>query len=398
MIPTRSDVPASWQRLSLVAGALKDWLLRRALPFWADVGRDPATGAFHETLLPDATPDRLAIQRSRVQARQIYVYAHAQHLGWCTTGAAVALAAFDRLLETARGPGERGFAHLLTPDHQIHDSRRDTYDHAFMVLAFAWCWRVTGESRVRQALEEVLDFIASDLTLPDGSLREDDRNSLPRRQNPHMHMFEAMLALHETGSAPDGLARADRLLAVVLPAFLDPETGLLGEFFDAQLRPAAGLAAQLVEPGHMAEWVWLLHKRSDLAPLPTGFPGIGDLSAKLVGNALSTADPASGHLIDEASREGAPLKSTRRLWPQTELAKAWIALARAGVPGSADKAAAALEALHDIYLRPAPAGAWFDQVDASGRLISNRLPGSTLYHLFVAIVEADAAVKAMAQA
>ncbi len=397
-MPIRSDAQATSPRLTAISGALKAWLIGQALPFWATAGRDVASGAFHETLLPDTTPDRLAIQRTRVQARQIYVYAHAQHLGWFAEGGALALAAFDRLVDTAREAGKGGFAHLLAPDFRPVDTRRDSYDHAFMVLAFAWCWRATGEARVRQALDDVLAFIASDLTLPDGSLREDDRNSLPRRQNPHMHMVEAMLALAETGVRQDGIARADRLLGVVLKHFLDQRTALLGEFFDADLRLATGHAGQIVEPGHMAEWVWLLHKRAGLAAVDQLVPDIGELSGKLLANALATADPRTGLLIDEASRDGSALRSMRRLWPQTELAKAWIAQARAGVPGAADKAAAALEHLFETYIRPAPAGAWIDQVDADGHLISNRLPGSSFYHVFVAILEADAAANAAPQA
>ncbi|MCX7323920.1 MAG: AGE family epimerase/isomerase [Hyphomicrobiales bacterium] len=396
-MPNHSDAQAASARLTVISGALKAWLIGQALPFWATAGRDAATGAFRETLLPDTTPDMLANQRTRVQARQIYVYAHAGHLGWFADGGALALAAFDRLTDTAREAGKGGFAHLLAPDFRPVDTRRDSYDHAFMVLAFAWCWRATGEARVRQALDDVIHFIASGLTLSDGSLREDDRNSLPRRQNPHMHMVEAMLALTETGVRPDGVARADRLLDVVVQHFLDQRTGMLGEFFDADLRPAAGHAGQIVEPGHMAEWVWLLHKRAGLASLPHAVPDIADLSGKLLANALATVDPKTGLLIDEASRDGAIVKSTRRLWPQTELAKAWTAQAQAGVQGAADKAAAALERLFETYIRPAPAGAWIDQVDADGQVISSRLPASSFYHVFVAILEADAAAKAAFQ-
>ena len=378
--------------LTTVAARLRSWVIDDALPFWATQGRDDATGHFHETLFPDGMPDLDAPQRMRVQARQIYVYSHAHHLGWCADGAAIALKAFDRLMQTGRWPDTSvstgGFHHVLSGSFEPLDTRRDSYDHAFMVLAFAWCWRVTGEARVRDALEETLAFIDAALTLPDGSLREDDRNTLPRRQNPHMHMFEAMLALTETGARADGLARADRLLDVVLTHCLDVRSGLLGEFFDADFRLASGTAGAVTEPGHMAEWVWLLRKRAAMAPLSLPGTDVDALCAKLLANANLSVDAATGFLIDEADRDGRPLKRTRRMWPQTELAKAQLAQSEAGVPGAAEQAAQVLARLFTHYLKPAPRGAWLDQFGADGQLISQRLPGSTFYHIFVAVAEA----------
>ncbi len=388
-----NDVHPTGDGLQAVAGRLRSWAINDALPFWATRGRDAGAGHFHETLFPDGTPDLAAPQRVRVQARQIYVYAHAHHLGWCADGAGIALEAFDRLMQTGRRPGglirTGGFHHMLSGSHEPLDIRRDSYDHAFMLLAFAWCWRVTGEKRVREALEDTLAFIDAVLTLPDGSLREDDLNTLPRRQNPHMHMFEAMLALTETGARADGLERADRLLGVVLAHCLDARSGLLAEFFEADFSLAAGAAGAITEPGHMAEWVWLLRKRAAMAPLSLPGTDIDTLCTKLLAHANGSADRATGLLIDEADRQGRPLKQTRRMWPQTELAKAHLAQSEAGVPGAAKQAAKVLSRLFSDYVLPAPRGAWLDQFDAQGQLISQRLPASTFYHVFVACAEAS---------
>ena len=48
-----------------------------------------------------------------------------------------------------------------------------------------------------------------------------------------------------------------RMLA--LTRFIDPETGVLREFFDADWR-APGGEDGLVEPGHQFEWAWLLQR------------------------------------------------------------------------------------------------------------------------------------------
>jgi mannose-6-phosphate isomerase len=368
----------------MIVAELKRWLIEDALPLWAGPARDPRTGAPYECLMPDGSPDRDSVVRSRVFARQIYVYAHAAALGWRPEGAAEGLAMFHRLMATAHEPdGRPGFAHRLQPDGTVVDARRDAYDHAFMLLAFAWLARATGEARVFAALDRTLAFVDEALTLPDGSLREDTDNSLPRRQNPHMHMFEAMMGLHAALGRKDALGRAGRLLALIRRHFIAEPEGVLGEFFDADLRLSGGPEGRLTEPGHMAEWVWLLRMHERLKG-----EAARPLADAMLARACVSRD-ADGLLIDEADREGRPLRATRRLWPQTELAKAFIAQAEIGRPGAAEAARGALSALQRHYLAPAPRGAWLDHLDAEGRTISHRMPASSLYHIFVAIAEAD---------
>ena len=45
---------------------------------------------------------------------------------------------------------------------------------------------------------------------------------------------------------------------------VDAETGTLGEHFDADFAPLPGTAGARVEPGHMAEWSWLLRREEAL--------------------------------------------------------------------------------------------------------------------------------------
>lgn len=229
--------------LASVAATYRDWAVSAALPFWAADGWNAATGLFHERMLISGEPDQGCPLRTRVQARQIYVYAHAAMLGWWHDRNALALSVFDRLCETAAQPGRPGFCHLMTSEAVPLDERRDTYDHAFLVLAFSWLWRATGEARVKTQLERLLAEIDTLFAMPDGSVREDGQDTLPRRQNPHMHLFEAMLACHATDAMPDGLARADRLLSVIRAHFFDESKGLIGEFFDEHLWLLPGMKA-----------------------------------------------------------------------------------------------------------------------------------------------------------
>jgi mannose/cellobiose epimerase-like protein (N-acyl-D-glucosamine 2-epimerase family) len=234
----------------------------------------------------------------------------------------------------------------------------------------------------------VLAFIDSHLTAPDGSLHEGLPRTLPRRQNPHMHMYEAMLALHETLAHPEALPRAANLLGLMQTRFIDPETGTLGEFFDDNWAPAAGETGDSIEPGHQAEWVWLLRRHQKLAGLGAD-TAIDRLAAQLLGHARRNANPATGFLIDETDRFHTIRKASRRTWLQTEMAKALIAQAEVGAAGAAAEARAFLRHFAQGYLaRPIPGG-WMDQFDAAGRPMATTIPASTLYHIFVAVIEAD---------
>ena len=64
--------------------------------------------------------------------------------------------------------------------------------------------------RVQALVDQTLLFSHECLTQPDGSLLESIPPELPRRQNPHMRAFEAMLALYEAIAHPQAIERARR--------------------------------------------------------------------------------------------------------------------------------------------------------------------------------------------
>ncbi len=377
----------------MIASELKSWLTGTVLPFWAERGVDQATGAFHERLTITGTPDLAATRRLRVQARQIYVYAHAAAIGWYPDGKTVALRAFDAMMRSAHAPdGRPGFIHAMTPAGDVVSDLRDSYDHAFVILACAWLLRATGSARVRAVLDDTLDFADRALTAADGTLIEGLPPSEPRRQNPQMHWFEAMLALKAALDHPQARARADRVLSLFKARLFDAHSRTLGEYFDHAWQPAAGDQGQLVEPGHHAEWVWLLRQHETLFGTPRG-----DLASKVFESTLRWRDPKLLLLVDEGDRRGGIRRGTRRSWLQTELAKAWIAQAEAGVRGADREAEAALETLRDRHLGQPFAAGWIDQLDDRGHPLAGPVPASILYHVFVAVAEADRVLNASQQ-
>jgi mannose/cellobiose epimerase-like protein (N-acyl-D-glucosamine 2-epimerase family) len=369
---------------SRIVGEFIRWMQHESLPFWTMKGWDEKHGGFYERFDCHGRPDAAALRRTRVQWRQIYVLAHASLLGWAD-GLKLAFKGLEHLLSRAWSPeGKPGFAERLRADGSVESARRDAYDHAFALLALGWLARASGDAQVRSLLDVVFAFVREDLSDPQGFLLESLPPALPRRQNPHMHMFEAMLALAETVAHPDALAEAARYRRMLETTFLDRKTRYLLEFFDDDWKSVIENGASLVEPGHMAEWVWLLRKHDQL----TG-QSASPLGTHFLGAALRAAEPVHGFLIDEIDTLSHPRKLSRRLWPQTELIKAWLAQAETGADRADEAAEQMIARLMENYLSGPFPGGWFDQFDAQGATMGEFVPASTLYHIFVAAVEAD---------
>jgi len=363
------------------------WVRDDALPVWLDVGFNRDLGLFWEKLHLDSRPDTSADLRSRTQVRQIYVYAHAAELGLMPRDAslAVAIHAADRFHALAWAPdGKPGWVHRLRANGAIADDRRDLYDHAFIVQGLTWLAKVTGEARFARWVDETLDFIDRDLTSAQGGWLESDRQELPRRQNPHMHLFEASLALFATTGELRHLTRADAIASLFHRHFFDHKAKLLREYFGPAWECDGAYGSHRVEGGHHMEWCWLLRRYSRCRDID-----VDDICEALFGSGRDLSlDLASGFLIDEVDDLGRTLIAKRRLWPQTEYLKALIEQGISfGDPTLINTAHDLADRLLATYLGDTPRGTWRDQFDLDGRLTTDHIPASTLYHLFTAAVE-----------
>jgi len=365
-----------------ILGTLRTLMTDRALPLWSREGWDSSRGGFVERLDPMGTADQLAPRRVRVQARQIYSYALAAQRGWYPQGREIAMKGLEYLLAKAKSPdGRPGFVHLLDPDGNVLNPLRDTYDHAFVLLALATTYGLGRDAQIREELDSLVAFLDSGLRSPHGGFIEGIPATLPRRQNPHMHLFEAMIAAFDATHDPAYQNRAGDLFGLFVASLYDTRRQALGEYFEEDWSRIEPL---IVEPGHQAEWVWLLRSFERITGCPTG-----RYRGQLLSLALRHRDEMTGCLIDEADVEGKVRKSTRRLWPQTEIAKAWIAQAEGGEQGAVDEALEALVRLHRYYLSHPVPGGWYDQFDGDGRSLVDTIPASSFYHIICAIAEAE---------
>lgn len=362
-----------------------DWMKSRVLPFWAGQGLNAATSLFHERLEKNGSPDLQSTLRIRTQFRQVYVMAHAAELGWFAQGLQIAHACWASLLSRAyRCDGTPGFIHTLSPAGVPADQRRDSYDHAFAVLAAAWLSRASGDVSVERNLQDLLLFADTELSDRHSALKEGLPDKLPYRQNPQMHWFESMLALIETSTHVSGAKRAARHRNFFETKLIDAETGSLAEYFTADWLPVPGQQGETVEPGHHMEWVWLLRRHEALAGLPRS-----NLPSKILQTASRFVDPVNQLLVDEARRDGSVTRSTRRIWLQTELIKAHLAEYEAGHAAALAEVISGLDRLEHHYLRRPFTQGWIDQLDGEARPIPAAVPASILYHLFVLATELE---------
>lgn len=362
------------------------WFRDEALPLWAARAWDAQKGGFHEALGFDGAPAPGPVRRVRVQARQIYAFMEAARAGWLPTGAELARLGFDYFLDKAcPDGGARGCVHLISPEGAVIDARRDLYDQAFLLLACASLWRAGRDQRALGLANRTLAFLDGEFAAPAGGYREDDQGTRPRRQNPHMHLFEALLALHGATGEEAHLKRADAIYALFCERFFDREKGRLIEFFADDWRPAEGEAGRIVEPGHMAEWIWLL----DLYSERRGTDVRAVRKRLFEGARRLGADPASGFLVDRMIPGSPAPDRGRRLWPQTEYLRACLVLARHGDGEAAETGAALVGALFATYLDQKVAGLWCDRYDSAGRPAAKDVPASILYHLETAALEAQ---------
>lgn len=371
------------QALRAAANRLELWIKNDALPLWLTRGIDPTTNANYERLTVDGVPDLESNTRVRVQARQAFFFAAAYHRGWCAEGKMIAKNLLAFVHNVAAHPtAGAGYTHLLDKNFIVADTRQDLYDHAFFLLANAWCYRAFNEQSYLDEADKLIAHLDARFGSALGGWIEGDYAYTCRRQNPHMHLLEAFLALFDATGNARYLARAGELFALFQAHFFDATHNVLFEFFDDNWKRLPGIKGDTVEPGHMMEWVWLLdwyHRR-------TGRP-VAHYTDALYERGLAIGMDKSGLLFDAVSYTGEVIDRNKRCWGITELIKASLVQIRAGNPAAEAIAVKGVDDLFKYYLCAATPGSYVDQRGANDEVVADMAPASTLYHLIVAAME-----------
>ncbi|TGQ46842.1 mannose-1-phosphate guanylyltransferase/mannose-6-phosphate isomerase [Mesorhizobium sp. M00.F.Ca.ET.216.01.1.1] len=374
--PDRIIESGSWRR------RVHHWLFQETLPLWSTSGVDERHGGFHEAVGFDATP-LMKPKRMRTMARQVYAFAVAKARGW--DGPADRLISHGIEFMTRNGRTDRGgWVRTLNIDGSVADAAEDAYDHSCVLLALAHA-HMSGNPDALRLGEETFSFL--DAHLEDERMTgflETSSGEGERRSNPHMHLLEAFLAWHQATGERAYLRRAARIIDLFRSHFFDPESWTLGEYFDAEWKPASSEKGTWTEPGHHFEWASLLVDfagRSGQTEL-TGFAR--KLYASAIANGLNRA---TGLAYGAVSRQGLPLDRVSRSWPQAEAIKAAIALDGSGGPDLKPEIEARVGRLFRWHIDPAPLGLWIDRIDERGRSLASDVPASIFYHLVCALTQ-----------
>lgn len=357
---------------------LLDWMRNQAFPLWGGVGMHPS-GAAWEALDFSGAPITADQVRVRVQARQIYVFALARQLGWqCERCESLLNRLYAVLVRGCRrGDGLFGKSYSLAAGTLLDDTFC-LYDTAFAVLALAKLRGVMPTATIDADIASVLSALDAHAAHPDGGFYEEAPAPAQRLQNPHMHLFESLLALRDAGYSEGLDGRLNTLYEFISTTFFDADAGLVHE------RVPDNPGELTFEPGHSLEWTWLLTWYADYQ-----IEQRNPLAELIYTRAVSSLDN-QGFACMEATVSGHKTDPTCRLWSQAEALKAHASMALSpGESGLAALQAAALicQGIMQHWLVPAHAGGWHDHLDASGELCAANIPASTGYHLFGAVVE-----------
>lgn len=305
------------RRSSIHHNDLSDWLITRVLPRWLQYGWCRQSGFVEH--LDRSNHCGLHEVRLRSVARQTYVFAVAEGIG--VTGAKDAFEFGLEFLETivSARPHLGSVWYNRTSGVALRNEI-DLYDNAFVLLALAEIGK-RDEFRDRcWSLASQLWASVESLRCPSGGFAEGIPPSLPRRQNPHMHLFEALIeAVNVFG---DNVFREaiDDIARLALKRFYQ-HSEYLEENFTEDLEPYNSLQA-FIEPGHHFEWASLIDMY--LASLPEARSdaicvGLREMQRKLLQFAKKKGLTPDGLLVlNSVDQDGAVLDPTFRIWPNLE--------------------------------------------------------------------------------
>ncbi len=367
-----------------ICSSLKRWLLEDAYPLWWTQGADHERGGFHERLRLDGTPTGEA-RRARLHPRQMYAYSISDELGWSGAHEQAVRHGLDYFRTRYFRPD--GLVRtVVAADGSIVDDRAVLYDQAFALLGLASAYDTFDDDALRDDARALHEHLHAQLENPYGGFDESNPRQLPLLSNSHMHLFESALAWMDLDHDARWQRMAGDIVELALSRFIDPHSGLLREFFDAQWNPVEGDEGRVVEPGHQFEWGWLLLRWVER----TGEGRAREPALRMIqfGENLGV-DQSRGVAITSLLSDGSVRDPLARLWPQTERLKAaCIAAETTRQEEYWTMAVAAARGLQK-YLDPSLRGLWRDKMNADGSFVEEPAPASSFYHIACAIAEFD---------
>jgi mannose/cellobiose epimerase-like protein (N-acyl-D-glucosamine 2-epimerase family) len=308
-------IDGKWFRRSLVQDNLAHWLA--AAP--------TENGFYRATLDRQWRPAEKQTGTLVSQCRLLFVLAS----GYEVTGDEAYLQAVrkgaDFLLDHFRDGEYAGWFWSVDPEGKVLDPSKSSYGHAFVIFGLGHAYRATGDQRYKSAALDTWTTVKTSLRDQHGGLRNSTTRDFGQvrggnTQNPIMHTFEALLALHQATRSEEIYADMTELAEFVFGRLYQPEGGYLPEGYDADWKPLAIDRRGYVDVGHQFEWAYLLSRAVD-AGLDRGYLDIGN---RLIDYGMKSGyDRANGGIFPRGNYQGGLLDGQGKgWWEQCELLRA----------------------------------------------------------------------------
>ena len=363
------------------------WLTQDVFPLWSKQGIDTVRGGFVESLTFDGEPMDLP-RRAMVQSRQIYSFLTGWRMG-CVAKDVASLAIHQGtkyMVEKFSMPNG-GFIYSVNPDGSPKSHNPDLYTQAFALFGLAQAYALEPKAKFKSRAKELVKYLYRERKVKAGGFTElDEKGTVSYKSNPHMHMFESAVAWMQIDKDQEWRDLADEIANLALTKFIDPQSQVLGEYFDENWNHLRENGKFIYEPGHQYEWSWLFSLYDELT-------GKDTMKVRHLLFNLSEKHGTSRErkvVYDEMWSDYTPKTVSSRFWPQGERIKA---AARLGTEVPATQAAPyaagadeAMDTLFKFFGTPKK-GMWYDQLSAQDTFSGNSAKSSSLYHIINALEE-----------
>lgn len=347
-------------------------------------GYDHARGVFEERLTLEGKKIEGLPRRLMVQCRQLFVYTQAENFGWLTGKKTELVRLAENIVKNySEADDAPGWVMAVDANGKVTDAKRDLYAHAFSLLGMSCAYKLTKDKRYLDMADSTLLFIDKHMAhAPGGYVNALPAKESIRSQDPHMHLLEGLLAMHDVAPDRDYLKRAGVIVQLFKERFFQPKTGTLPEDFNMDWSLLPGDQGRLFEPGHHCEWIWLLKNYYRRA----GGSEDQALYSTLAKAVTAYGRTPTGLLWSEVRDDGVVINNTSRVWPHTE------AIRSALVMDNIAEADMWMDILYNHFLKLGCPGGWSEQWDVDGKPLVNYLPASSLYHIVGAMAEYEAKI------
>lgn len=351
------------------------------LPFWPRYVMDRQRGGFFGTLDSARTVQPGSPRSAVVNARILWTYAAAARLvdpAWRPVADWALAYVTDKFWDVEHG----GLFWMVDADGVPLADHKHCYAQAFGIYALAEHFRIAGDPGSLQGAKRLFGLIerhcydpvaggyfegrARDWQ-PLADLRLSDKDlDCPKTMNTHLHLLEAFTNLMRVW--PDGelKARQSEMLELLLDRIIDPATGHLKLFFDAQWR---AVGDDHISFGHDIETSWLIMEAAEALGDARLIARSRQTSLKMARAALAGLE-ADGSLVFSAGSDGHVIDCRRHWWVQAEAVVGFYnAWQMSGEPRFRDASQAAWEFIerHVVDRRH---GEWCALVGPSGEPLS----------------------------